>query len=127
MLPTEGGLGAEYLQISANVFSILGEKCRGEALAILRGIEECRGVYACSASVAGAAVFAAALAALQHQGQQQQLQGLEQAVAATQIARSARLLKRVCAVMPTQTTSFDMLSMDVSVLAPPVASALLAR
>lgn len=44
-LPTEEGLGADYLRILARLFATLGQKCEGKALGILRGIEDCRGVY----------------------------------------------------------------------------------
>lgn len=46
--PTEEGLGAEDPQISAKFFASMGQMCKGEALAIFKGIEDSRRVYACS-------------------------------------------------------------------------------
>lgn len=46
--PDEQGLGDADLRISAKLFDILGNVFQGDALAILRGVEDCRGVYGSS-------------------------------------------------------------------------------
>lgn len=46
LLPKEEGCGAEDLGTPAKLFAVLGQKCRGGALAIFRGIKDFRGVSA---------------------------------------------------------------------------------
>lgn len=48
LAPDEQRLQEADFPISVELFDIVGNVCQGDALAILRGVEDCRGVYAWS-------------------------------------------------------------------------------